>query len=390
MTPNQVATSVPDFKSAQSAIEKAFSLGKCLKCGCLKETSEDILASISKECAAQDVESLRSFTSERISDMRTIEYDCLGCKVCHPAVAANALGDILKKGDSCAVAERAQENQSWPRVAGDFKVINVAARVAVCTLNSLDLYREISESPFPGLAIVGRLATENIGIEKIVLNLIANPNIRFLIVIGDETETKIGHHAGQTLKSLAENGVDDGMRVVGSIGKRPVLKNLTRTHIQQFRQQVEIVPLLGVTRLGTFERKLDELNDRPLSPLLAAASSQGSDRNEFQATEPTVLRLDPKGYFIVIPDIARREIVCEHYTNQGKQMAVIRGVSSQSIFNTVTDLDLISRLDHAAYLGRELALAELAFTENRPYVQDRAPGETGESASGKCVPGVCC
>jgi tetrahydromethanopterin S-methyltransferase subunit A len=43
----------------------------------------------------------------------------------------------------------------------------------------------------------------------------------------------------------------------------------------------------------------------------------------------------------------------------------------------------LSRLDHAAYLGRELARAEHSLSTGEPYVQDRAAGEV-EAATASC------
>jgi tetrahydromethanopterin S-methyltransferase subunit A len=37
------------------------------------------------------------------------------------------------------------------------------------------------------------------------------------------------------------------------------------------------------------------------------------------------------------------------------------------------DRGLLSRLDHAAYLGRELARAEQALAAGQPFIQDAAP-----------------
>ena len=48
--------------------------------------------------------------------------------------------------------------------------------------------------------------TEDIGFEKIVCNVVANPNIRYIIVGGPEPE---GHLIGEALKALLLNGVDD-------------------------------------------------------------------------------------------------------------------------------------------------------------------------------------
>jgi tetrahydromethanopterin S-methyltransferase subunit A len=44
-----------------------------------------------------------------------------------------------------------------------------------------------------GAALSGTVQTENIGFEKIICNIVANPNIRYLIIGGPESE---GHSAG--------------------------------------------------------------------------------------------------------------------------------------------------------------------------------------------------
>ena len=41
---------------------------------------------------------------------------------------------------------------------------------------------------------------------------------------------------------------------------------------------------------------------------------------------------------------------------------------------TAVERGVLSRLDHAVYLGRELARAEESLRTGAPYVQDRAPG----------------
>ena len=52
-------------------------------------------------------------------------------------------------------------------------------------------------------AISGTCKTENLGVEKIVANLISNSNIRFLLICGAESK---GHMPGNTLIALHKNG----------------------------------------------------------------------------------------------------------------------------------------------------------------------------------------
>lgn len=61
-----------------------------------------------------------------------------------------------------------------------------------------------------GAALSGTVQTENIGFEKIVCNIVANPNIRYMIVGGPESE---GHLTGEAMKSLILYGVDKKMRI---------------------------------------------------------------------------------------------------------------------------------------------------------------------------------
>ncbi len=91
-----------------------------------------------------------------------------------------------------------------------------------------------------GAAISGTVQTENIGFEKIVCNVVANPNIRYLVLGGPESE---GHLTGQAMKALLQNGVDDHMRIIGTDAPHPFLFNLPAEFVERFRKQVRLVDL---------------------------------------------------------------------------------------------------------------------------------------------------
>ena len=74
-----------------------------------------------------------------------------------------------------------------------------------------------------GAALAGTVQTENIGFEKIVCNVVANPNIRYLIVGGPESE---GHLTGEALKSLILYGVGKKFRIKETSAPHPFLYNL--------------------------------------------------------------------------------------------------------------------------------------------------------------------
>jgi len=95
-----------------------------------------------------------------------------------------------------------------------------------------------------GAALAGTLQTENVGIEKIVCNVVANPNIRYIVICGEESP---GHLPGEALKALVENGVDENKRIVGTGAPTPYLYNLPPEVVERFRKQVSVVDLIGCT-----------------------------------------------------------------------------------------------------------------------------------------------
>ena len=89
-----------------------------------------------------------------------------------------------------------------------------------------------------GAALSGSVQTENIGFEKIICNLIANPNIRYLVVGGPESE---GHLTGEAMTALIDQGVDEKKRIIGTDAPHPFLFNLSMEMIERFRQQLSLI-----------------------------------------------------------------------------------------------------------------------------------------------------
>ena len=107
----------------------------------------------------------------------------------------------------------------------------------------------MARAGLPELAIVGTLHTENLGIERLVSNVVANPHIRFVIVCGPDSRQAIGHLPGQSLVALAQSGIDERQRIIGAKGKRPVLRNLGIAAVEHFRGTREVIDLVGVSDL---------------------------------------------------------------------------------------------------------------------------------------------
>ena len=93
-----------------------------------------------------------------------------------------------------------------------------------------------------GAALSGTLQTENVGLEKVICNIVSNPNIRYLIVCGPESP---GHLVGETILSLAKNGIDSRKRIIGTEAPTPYLFNIPAEFVERFRKQITVVDLVN-------------------------------------------------------------------------------------------------------------------------------------------------
>lgn len=364
--------------AVREQLAKAVGAAKCHPCGCFHSTVEALATS---ELAATLQEELREsrgvFTPKK--------YDCLGCAECFPAIAANAVSDVIATsgGLELCPTDAPDERRGWPPLPGDYHVIRYRAAVAVCTLNSADVAQRIATAAPEGLAIVGTMQTENLGIERVIRNVIANGNIRFLVLCGTDTQQAIGHLPGQSLESLFHNGIDERGRIRGAKGKRPVLKNVTVHQVNSFTGQVELISMIGEHDERSIAEKVRELAAQRREPVVRTVDDVAAEIT--RAIEPKKMISDPSGFFVVYPEAAAKRILVEHYTNDGVLNHIIEGSSPAAIYSTIIEKNLISRLDHAAYLGRELARATHCMEAGEAYVQDRAPGELATPADCGCA-----
>ena len=153
------------------------------------------------------------------------------------------------------MADKKSAASAWPIVQGDFHAGDANSPVAVMTCGSHLDEKGICDK---GAAICGSCKTENLGLEKVIANIISNPNIRFLLLCGTEVK---GHLAGQTMAALHKGGVKDG-RVVGAEGAIPFIENLADDAIKRFQEQCELVNIMEAEDTGAIVAKINELKGR--------------------------------------------------------------------------------------------------------------------------------
>jgi len=153
------------------------------------------------------------------------------------------------------MADKKEVPDGWPLVTGDYEVGDPQSCVAISSNGSYFHMEHLK-----GVAIQGPDKTENIGIEKMITNVISNPNIRFLIAAGAEVP---GHISGGTLLALVKSGIDPSThKVIGTTGAIPFIENLPDEAVDRFRDQVEVIDMIGTEDYGKINAKVLELTAR--------------------------------------------------------------------------------------------------------------------------------
>jgi len=154
------------------------------------------------------------------------------------------------------LVEKKEVVEGWPLETGDYDIGDNTSPVAVVTLGS----KMNEEIVGQGAAIAGPLHTENLGIEKLVTNIISNPNLRFLIICGSEVQ---GHITGKTVEALYENGIDSETKsIIGSPGAIPFVENLPIEAVERFQNQISIVSMIDNENIEDISEKIDECKNK--------------------------------------------------------------------------------------------------------------------------------
>jgi len=259
----------------------------------------------------------------------------------------------------------------WPHYSGNYQIINPKGQIAICTLSSNNLIPK--EALSKNIAIVGTVITPNLGIERIILNSISNPNIRHLILCGKDSPI---FKAGQAMECLFKYGVDKEKRIINAVGHFPVLKNLNQEKIDHFKNQIELISIKEEKKIEIIQQKISEikLNTHPFhTPKIKEDNLPEEENfNELKTGGKRVpLDYDKNGFFVITADNVKNKITVKHYYKDNQPGFIIKGHSSESILLAILKKELISQMSHAGYLGAELSKAEIALKLNLKYTQDQ-------------------
>ena len=131
---------------------------------------------------------------------------------------------------------------------------NSKSTISICVLSSISLLKEIANSELmKNISLVGRLFSENKGIDSIIRYVNSNPNIHTIIICGKEV---FGHKPGSSLLALYKNGIDDNGRIINSTSPDPYL-TVTKKEVKIFQDRVKIINKIGITNFEKISKLVD-------------------------------------------------------------------------------------------------------------------------------------
>ncbi len=93
--------------------------------------------------------------------------------------------------------------------------------------------------------------------------------------------------------------------------------------------------------------------------------------NSYYRDQEMEFKADKAGYFTIALDEKKEAIVVQHYLIDGRPTKYeFRDKDAIALYKKILNEHLVSQLDHAAYLGRELTRAEECLRNNRQYFQE--------------------
>ncbi len=131
------------------------------------------------------------------------------------------------------------------------------SNTSLCTLSSIDLLIAISKLEIMNnLLIVGRLHSENKGIDQMIGYCVNNPQLKFIVLCGKDTT---GHYPGDALINLIKHGIDQNGKILGSIAPSPFLSSHTE-NVLKFKKQVSIIDMRNCFDIDKISEIVDRLS----------------------------------------------------------------------------------------------------------------------------------
>ena len=139
------------------------------------------------------------------------------------------------------------------KIIDAYKLGDASSPVAVATLSS-----DYTRFGLRGYAILGSCQTENFGVQLAIANMLKNPNIRYLILCGRESEHLVGH----AFKMLHENGVAQQgpyRRIIGCRSPLPFIDEIPLWAVYEYQERISLIDMIGVEDTVLIQARIGSL-----------------------------------------------------------------------------------------------------------------------------------
>lgn len=232
----------------------------------------------------------------------------------------------------------------------------------------------VAGSAPPGLCMTAALRDRD-DLVDFIRSATANLSIRYLICAGNE-RSKAPVCSSLLLLCRDDEPQNDP---AGSLAKAVTMK-LDAAQLAVFQRRVKSVDMRGCVDPKEIAERVAELGAGSRSSSTGFVVPQEGGAGVERLIVPLNMRYegrpDKAGDFNIRLD--RDSIVVEHMNQKDVVQREIVGKTARDICLTLIRNGWVSKLDHAAYLGRELARAEAALRRGEKFVSDSV--EPGRAA----------
>lgn len=256
--------------------------------------------------------------------------------------------------------------EKWPFVPGRYYVVDETASVIVVLPDNDALAESLAALSVHGLCMISAVCRSDSDVEKLIRNVEANLAVHCIVLAGGAGRKE--YPAVEALSAIFDddNSISEKARRIAH-GARGKLKAFDFAALQKRVHVVNMLDCDEIDKIVAGIVKHATEGHRPDAGFVVQGydSTLGVQRVIAPTSILHEYQADKAGRYIIGTD--KKSIVVEHYNSKGELLRLIQGANARDICIMLIRNGWVSRLDHAAYLGRELTLAEIAVQQGVPY-----------------------
>jgi tetrahydromethanopterin S-methyltransferase subunit A len=258
--------------------------------------------------------------------------------------------------------------KKWPFVWGRYFVVDETAPVIVVMPDNEALAQDLAALSVRELCMVSASCRNTSDVEKLIRNLDGNLSVHCVLLAGGDDKPHAGFDALSKLLGGSVELTDKAAALAHAV--RGKLKDLNFEALQKRVRIVDMRTCVDVDKIISAVNRYGAEQIAPNTGFVVQGhdTTIGVERVIAPTNISYDLQIDKAGEYVVRAE--KKSILVEHYNSKGELLRIVEGTTARDVCLTLIRNGWVSRLDHAAYLGRELTLAETAMHNGERYEQN--------------------